>query len=224
MRNQNKDRKSLFIEVSVVQPALEHGTEALLRSLLKTNSLPMKYEHFFYDWNPSFFRGFESSISLQPFISSDLPVCVIFSNLSCFFMNVPNVIYPDVQSLRKVSHSGQHKLFHTHRKLYFFQLQVIKWKFHLLQWYLSCWLRICMTGHPVAPRGLLRINTMHFSLLTLLFFSRNISTHVVICSILLVYVAAIKGKNTAHCRYSRADVLTALLLKNQVLLDKTLCF
>jgi hypothetical protein len=44
----------------------------------------MKYEHFLYDWNPSFFRGFESSVSCNHlyhriflFVSSS-PTCHVF--------------------------------------------------------------------------------------------------------------------------------------------------
>jgi hypothetical protein len=60
--------------------------------------------------------------------------------------------------------------------------------------------------------------------LTLQFFSRNISTYIAICTMLLVQVGAIKSKNTLHCHYSTVEVLTVLLLKNQVLWDKTLWY
>jgi hypothetical protein len=80
-----------------------------------------------------------------------------------------------------------------------------------------------MTCRLIHPDSLLRIITMHFSLLTLQLFSRSISTYVAIRTILLVHVGEIKSKNTIHCHDSRAEVLTVLLLKSQVLWDKTLC-
>ena len=107
---------------------------------------------------------------------------------------------------------------------FIFQLQVIKWKFQLWLWYLLCWVRNYLICCVILPGGLLRIIMTYFSLLTLQFFSRNISTYVAICTILLVQIGTIKSKNTTHCHDSTVEVLTVLLLKNQVLWDKTLWY
>jgi hypothetical protein len=42
-------------------------------------------------------------------------------------------------------------------------------------------------------------------------------------STILLVLGPIKSKNTIHCHDSRVEVLIILLLKNQVLWDKTLC-
>ena len=111
----------------------------------------------------------------------------------------------------------------TRTRNFIFERQVIKWKFQLWRWHLLRWLRIYITCRLIPPGGLLRIITMHFRLLNLHFLSRNISTYVAVCTILLVHIGAIKGKNTIHCHDSRVEVLTVRLLKNQVLWDETPC-
>lgn len=182
----------------------------------------MKYEHFFYDWNPSFFRGFESSISLQPFISSDLPVCVIFSNLSCFLWTFQTA-YARTYSHSKNYPSRFSTKYSTSTRNLIFQRQVIKWKVSALTVVIVMLTEFTWRGVWYFQVVFLELSWRISDIWLCCFFWRHIYTYVAISTILLVHLGAVKSKNTKRYHDSRPKVLTVLLLKIHVLWDKALC-
>ena len=113
----------------------------------------MKYERFFYDWNPSFFL---EVLKVQfpcnhlyhrifQFVSSS-PACHVFLwtfRTSYTLTYSHSKKYPS-RAIKRYNYS-------TRTWKFIIRRQIFKWKFQLWEWHVLCWLRICITCRLISP-------------------------------------------------------------------------